>query len=1181
MTNCHLRRCLLIACSSIFFALPAVADIYKWEYVDPNNPSLGKQESAILTPGGSGVSAAPHANLSDRDLSQAYLFEADLSRANLYRSNLTQAFLAGANLTSADAGVSNFTSADFSGANLLAARFDFADLSNATFAGADLWATDLSSATITSADFSGARLRYTKLPNMLTAAQLYSTASYQARSLIGVEFTANLTGWDFSNQDLTDAGFRGSILTGTNFSNTIIRQGDLAYTTSFGFTPATLYSTASYAAKDLSGVDLSYNNLSGWDFAGQNLTDADFHDSDLSSANFFQADLTKVSFSDYTILSNTDFRSSNLTNAIFGTSDLRSVKLTNANLSGARLDVADITGVDLAGTIIKNSHFRDNISQSQIYSSASYQSGDISGISLLFASFPGIDFSNKNLSTADLSYSDFSGASFSDANLTRSRLSSSDFTGANFEGANLSNSDLSSRWQNANFDRAILTGARFYSAPLHGATFHGAIVAGAQFSGSSDPSSLTSAQLYSTASYQNKDLTGISIHADMTGWDFTGQNLTNASLSGSKLTNAIWNGAVLHGAIIAGSTLPDANFTSAKLRDTRFSTSNLQNAQFTGMSLIRSEFQGADLTNAHFANADLTGSNLYRANASGADFSGSNLRDASFRGTLLTDANLTNADIRGAAVSGFTLQQLYSTASYQNRNLRGVSLTGSMLPNADFQSQDLTNAFFDRATLTAATFANADLTNAWFVDAQIKDVDFSDAIVTGAKFNSTADDSLTLGQLYSTASYKQRRLGAIGLSELDLTGADFSQHDLRGADFKGATLSAADFSQSRVEGADFTAMVSRGFTSEQLYSTRSYKEHSLRNIKLSGNDLAGWNFRDQDLTGAAIIGNTPTGTDFTRADLRGANDYPIIWFPDQFLGSIQVNTIRIDGSIHGFNLAAGETMRIRDDDPHATNYGQTGALPIRIKETFNMDPASALQFAFEADNWDSTISFDPGITVSRSGELRLDFASDVFMPNQIGRTFELFNWPGVVPTGTFDVVSPYVWDLTNLYVDGRVTLLDVPFLPGDFNQDGLVDAADYVVLRVGLGTNYSQSDYDKWRAHYGATANDSQFDTAPVPEPSIIVMLSIVLLAVTFRSRRHGTALSAFGSPSHQSAMSVLRNARGVVPNDLRKATPKRVAFEKPQASAISVMESSRRPRSWRPRSRRTRRISSAGERPR
>ncbi|MEQ8847476.1 PEP-CTERM sorting domain-containing protein [Botrimarina sp.] len=58
-------------------------------------------------------------------------------------------------------------------------------------------------------------------------------------------------------------------------------------------------------------------------------------------------------------------------------------------------------------------------------------------------------------------------------------------------------------------------------------------------------------------------------------------------------------------------------------------------------------------------------------------------------------------------------------------------------------------------------------------------------------------------------------------------------------------------------------------------------------------------------------------------------------------------------------------------------------------------------------------------------------------------------------------------------------------LPGDFNGDGTVDAADYTVWRDGLGTTYQQSDYDTWAANYGASASGA----AGVPEPAAGWML--------------------------------------------------------------------------------------------
>jgi hypothetical protein len=58
-------------------------------------------------------------------------------------------------------------------------------------------------------------------------------------------------------------------------------------------------------------------------------------------------------------------------------------------------------------------------------------------------------------------------------------------------------------------------------------------------------------------------------------------------------------------------------------------------------------------------------------------------------------------------------------------------------------------------------------------------------------------------------------------------------------------------------------------------------------------------------------------------------------------------------------------------------------------------------------------------------------------------------------------------------------------LPGDFNYDGVVDAADYVVWRKGLASTFTASDYDVWRTHFGETggAGGASLSRAAVPEP--------------------------------------------------------------------------------------------------
>ena len=74
-----------------------------------------------------------------------------------------------------------------------------------------------------------------------------------------------------------------------------------------------------------------------------------------------------------------------------------------------------------------------------------------------------------------------------------------------------------------------------------------------------------------------------------------------------------------------------------------------------------------------------------------------------------------------------------------------------------------------------------------------------------------------------------------------------------------------------------------------------------------------------------------------------------------------------------------------------------------------------------------------------------------------------------------------------------------PPLPGDYNSDNTVDAADYVVWRKGLGTTYTQDDYNTWRPHFGQTAGSGAIaavSSRAVPEPPTPILFIAALLAM-------------------------------------------------------------------------------------
>jgi hypothetical protein len=73
--------------------------------------------------------------------------------------------------------------------------------------------------------------------------------------------------------------------------------------------------------------------------------------------------------------------------------------------------------------------------------------------------------------------------------------------------------------------------------------------------------------------------------------------------------------------------------------------------------------------------------------------------------------------------------------------------------------------------------------------------------------------------------------------------------------------------------------------------------------------------------------------------------------------------------------------------------------------------------------------------------------------------------------------------------DPDATINAVAAIEGDFNGDAVIDAADYVVWRNGLGTTHTPAQYDLWRAKFGTSAASGSVANNVAPEPSAMVLL--------------------------------------------------------------------------------------------
>lgn len=103
--------------------------------------------------------------------------------------------------------------------------------------------------------------------------------------------------------------------------------------------------------------------------------------------------------------------------------------------------------------------------------------------------------------------------------------------------------------------------------------------------------------------------------------------------------------------------------------------------------------------------------------------------------------------------------------------------------------------------------------------------------------------------------------------------------------------------------------------------------------------------------------------------------------------------------------------------------------------------------------------------------------------------------------------------------DGNDVVLSTMFgLAGDYNEDGLVTAADYIVWRNNLGAPANtlpndtdggvigQAQYDTWKANFGMSAAGSELArNARVPEPSSwLLVMGLAVLGMCGRQSRRG-----------------------------------------------------------------------------
>jgi uncharacterized protein YjbI with pentapeptide repeats len=364
-----------------------------------------------------------------------------------------------------------------------------------------------------------------------------------------------------------------------------------------------------------------------------------------------------------------------LTKALLNNCTMVKTDLSGSNLSGAKLDEVNLTGVVIGTSLPKfctnpdqapsatdrrTTFFKATLNQSLL--GLQFSKLDLSGATLKFE--PQV-YTDKHFITAK--HSILTG--LNENNLNKAKLQYAVFDYAVLNSVDLSGADL--------------TSASFQFASLHHADLSGATLKGAKFNGA-QLGSLS--QLFTLpAGFETHLKTG-TVDADLKNqFLHNGVTLSDAATVSSVAADRVW-----------------------QVTDSGHATYTIRLEGDPPVLTVYNPGVAATLADAYMPDADLSQANLYGVVATGAQFYGA---AAKVEQAILEKVEFNNANL--------------STANFTQAQMRGANLSSSHLFNAKFNKAILSPT----ADGVAVNLAKANLQGADFTDAQLFDAILTNAAV--------------------------------------------------------------------------------------------------------------------------------------------------------------------------------------------------------------------------------------------------------------------------------------------------------------------------------------------------------------------------------------------------------------------------------------------------------------------
>lgn len=163
-----------------------------------------------------------------------------------------------------------------------------------------------------------------------------------------------------------------------------------------------------------------------------------------------------------------------------------------------------------------------------------------------------------------------------------------------------------------------------------------------------------------------------------------------------------------------------------------------------------------------------------------------------------------------------------------------------------------------------------------------------------------------------------------------------------------------------------------------------------------------------------------------------------------------------------------------------------------------------VQVRFDSDTgpFSDVLWFTPETSPSEPDQLRVDPNFDgIGTGTALGVAAQSFTAPIAGMGSTMDLRIKMVTDGNEELAFDSISVDATDAIPGDYNKDDKVDAADYVAWRKGVAVPPTQINYEIWLVNFGSVTGSGSFAEITVPEPATRIMLLAVVVAVFFGFR--------------------------------------------------------------------------------